>query len=199
MRTIAPWFTAFMAASLGFSAGCALDPPDFPSQEELYGPFEYPGFYVSMSQRTLYTAQIHDSGILGPDVNLGRYNDPDDRAMRGFVFEQHVQLKTQDARAYGVVNGTLPVDLVSHREDGAVRIQGLIRGYPADFRFDKERISGTVGRCRYELAAPSGTHRYDGTLACIGHVSPVRVNVPAELFRWSDVEQGAALSLLLGG
>lgn len=198
---------ALLALCLG--SGCEVDPADFPSQAELYGDVpdyrefddhdeDYPGFVLRTPRGTIFTAKVEDGGILGLGIDLGRYRDPDDRAIRGVVFTQRVDLKVTDDRVSGVVSGTLPVDVTATREAGALRVRGRVRGRAVDYHLNKDRLAGTFGRCSYDLAG-SGEHHYQGQLDCDGHSRRVRVRLPPELTRWSDPELGTALALLLGG
>jgi hypothetical protein len=196
--------------ALWLAAGCSYDPATFPGQDELYGApppdgrtfddqdDDYPGFVLRTPRETVITARVDDGGILGFDVNLGRYQDPDDRSIRGNAFQQWLDLKVTNDRVTGVVMGTLPVDVVSAREGGALRVRGLMRGYPMDYRLDEQRLAGSLGRCSYDLAR-AGDHHYQGKLDCNGEQRVVRLKLPPELTRWSDPEIGAALGLLLGG
>jgi hypothetical protein len=210
MRTI-----TLLTAALALCAapGCMVEAADFPSQEELYdtpAPLfkpehrAYQGFVLAAPRGEAIAAQVTDSSILGSDmrlgryVNLGRYLDADDRSIRGVAFGQWVDLKVEGDRVHGVLDGTIPLDITAAREDGALHVRGLVRGFPADFRFDEERLAGAFGRCSYELAAMGG-HVYQGALHCKGFDHLVLVKVPPELSRWTDAETGAALGLLLGG
>lgn len=186
---------------LGFAAGCMPADPNFPSQEELYGTEadEYDGFFVRTHQGLLYSAQIDQGGILGMQVvNLGRYHDPDDHAIRGMAFDQRVDLKIEQGRVAGVIDGTLPVDITSEPEGSGLRFRGRMRGYPADFHVDDQKVAGTLGRCSYALTRGE-EQKFKGTVRCGELDVPVTVNLPEELFSWKDAELGAALGLLLGG
>jgi len=201
--------TALVALSLG--SGCELEQPaDFPSQAELYGDVpdyrtfdgrdeDYPGVVLRSTRRTILAARVDDAGILGIGINIGRYQDAGDRSLRGHVFGQRVDLQVAEGRVSGFVSGTLAVDVSSTREQGTLHVRGLVRGRAAEYRLDEQRLSGTLGRCRYDLAR-SGDQHYQGEVHCDGqshHV--VRLKLPPELDRWTDPEVGAALGLLLGG
>jgi hypothetical protein len=211
MRTIT-LITATLALSV--VSGCMVDSgADFPSQEELYdspSPLfkpehrAYNGFILAAPRGEAIAAQITDSSIVGFDmhlgryVNLGRYLDPEDRSIRGVAFGQRVDLKVEGERVHGVLDGTIPLDVTATREDGSLHVRGLVRGFPADFRLDDDRLAGTFGRCSYALDAMPG-QVYQGALHCKGFDRLVLVKVPPELTRWTDAEMGAALGLLLGG
>ncbi|MCC6556150.1 MAG: hypothetical protein IT372_24585 [Polyangiaceae bacterium] len=206
------------AIAIALGSGCVGEiPADFPSQAELYGDApdytkfdsrndDYPGFVLRTTRETVFTARVDDGGIVGFGedvgewVNLGRYQDPDDRSIRGVMWGQRVDVQVAPAgdRAYGVVSGVLPVDVTASREAGALLVRGRIRGHEAAYRLDDKRLAGSLGRCSYDLAR-AGSHHYEGHVDCDGNPRLVRVRIPPELRRWTDAEAGAALGLLLGG
>ncbi|EYF08636.1 hypothetical protein [Chondromyces apiculatus] len=195
------------------TAGCTYEVADYPSQAILYDQPEpeisanhrnYDGFVLAIPGGGAFTAQVNDGGILGRDqvlgnqVNVGRYTDGDDRALRGEAFGQWLDLKVEKGRVHGILDGMIPLDVRATREDGALRIRGVVRGYQADFRVADDRLVGTLGRCSYDLTS-HGSPSYEGLASCPGGRQKVMVKIPGELSRWSDAEQGAALGLLLGG
>jgi len=201
-------------ATLALGAGCTTyEVADYPSQEELYDRQEprfdpehrsYPGFVLATPRGEAFVAQVSDKGILGHDmrmwrrVNVGRYLDADDRALRGHAFGQWLDLKVEGARVHGVFNGTSPLDITARREGETLHVRGVVRGYPADFRFDEGQLKGVLGRCGYDLSGVGGS-AYEGLVHCPGIDQLVMIKVPVELTRWSDAELGAALGMLLGG
>jgi hypothetical protein len=200
-------------ATLALGTGCMYEVADFPSQEELYDRAEprfadehrsYPGFVLATPRGEAFVARISDKGILGHDmhlwrrINVGRYMDADDRAIRGEAFGQWLDLKVNGDRVHGVFDGTSPLDLTATREGQTLRVRGLVRGTPSDFRVDEKQLAGVIGRCGYNLRGVGG-HIFEGVVNCRGMDSLIMVKIPAELTRWTDAELGAALGMLLGG
>src|SRR5689334_6170521 len=92
----------FAAATLSLM-GCTV-PPDFPSQAELYDPKPDPRRFIVYSRGVeAMGALVDKDGVQGLDVNLGRYTDADDHAVRGKVWGHWVDVKVEGDRAQGVV------------------------------------------------------------------------------------------------
>jgi len=178
------------------SSGCTYEEADFPSQEELYDEQVSEGAFLLQAGRGSFTVEVDGRGMLAPEVNVGRYTSPDDRAMRGTAFSRPVNLAIEGGRVSGLV-GTTPVQLTVTRESGALRARGLIRGRLSDFTLGEGRLNGQIGACGYDLAwtARAG---YEGARSCGGLPENATVRIPAELTRWSDAEVAAALAILLG-
>src|SRR5262245_24511870 len=96
--------------------GCAV-PPDFPSQAELYDQKPDPRRFILYSRGVeTMGAHVDKQGVQGPDVNLGRYTDADDHAVRGKAWGLWVDVKVDGDRAQGLVGG-LPVDVAVSRDE----------------------------------------------------------------------------------
>jgi hypothetical protein len=141
-------------------------------------------------------ARVDASSIVGPDVSLGRYREPEGGAMRGKAFGRPVSLELGATKVTGIV-GTQPFDVSVTREGRALHLTGLVRGVPSDFRIDPLAVHGTLGRCSYELVR-EGTG-YVGRRSCGGGTERVSLRVPDALACWLDVERAAALAVVLGG
>lgn len=213
MRTttlpIVPIAAALTAA---LALGCTYEVPEYPSQAELYDGQQprydpqhraYPGFVLATPQGNAFVARVHQGGILGYDmhlnryVNVGRYLDGDDRALRGEAFGQWLDLKVEGGRVHGILDGMIPLDITAAKEGDALRVRGVVRGFQADFRVDDQRLAGDFGRCSYALERRGAI--YEGMADCWGQQQLVMVKVPGELAGWTAAEQGAAYGLLLGG
>ncbi|AKT43153.1 hypothetical protein [Chondromyces crocatus] len=206
-----PALLVVMTTVLGL--GCDFEVADYPSQAELYDKptpeykvehRQYEGFVLATPSGDSFMAKVGDEGIIGYDmflgrkVNVGRYRDGTDRALRGHAFGQWLDLKVEKGRVHGIFNGMSPLDITTTREGDALRVKGLVRGYDADFVVADKRMVGSFGRCTYDVAGEGGAI-YEGVTSCLGRKQKVLIKLPKELSRWSDAEQGAALGLLLGG
>jgi hypothetical protein len=184
-----------LAAALSLvGLGCAEDeaPPVFPDEpEEALQDLSLHGDHGSAVE-----ARVDTSSIVGPNVNVGRYREPEGGAMRGTAFGRPVSLELGAQKVTGIV-GTQPFDVSVTREGGALRLTGLVRGMPSDFRIDPAAVNGKLGRCSYELVR-EGT-AYAGRRSCGGGTERVRLRLPDALACWQDAERAAALAVMLGG
>jgi hypothetical protein len=190
-------FTMIASAAMALSAvGCTV-PADFPSQAELYDEKPDPRRFILYSHGAeVMGAQVDGGGVLGLGVNLGRYTDADDHAVRGKVWGLLVDVKVEGDRAEGLVGG-LPVDVaVSRDEVGRVRVQGLVYGRPVNYRLGTDTVAGKLGRCAYALSRGRGT--YLGAKSCgASWNEPLEMQMPPAFAQWSDAERAVAVSLLL--
>ena len=174
--------------------GCMEDepPPAWPDEPE-----EAPGdLSLHADHGGTVEARVGVSDIVGPDVNLGRYREPEGGAMRGRAFGRAVSLELGARKVTGLV-GMQPFDVSVAREGRALHLAGLVRGIPSDFRIDPLAVKGTLGRCAYELVR-EGTG-YVGRRSCGGGTERVRLRLPDALACWQDEERAAALAVVLGG
>src|SRR5262249_22793548 len=116
-------------------------------------------------------------------------------AVRGSLWGRPVSVDVAQTSAMGVV-GTTPFQLSVHRDGGALRAVGNVQHKPTDFTLTRDRFSGAVASCDYDLRK-TGDLTYGGTGPCSGRGVPISVRIPDELSRWGDVGSATALALLL--
>ena len=220
-RTIAITALVLLGAS-----GCMHDynPATFPSQHELYDEPETYDSFVVRAHRDVWSAKVDARNVLGPDIRISRYNDPDDSAVRGTAWGRPVSVAVNGHAARGVI-GSVPFVISARRDKGALRVVGSIAYRNSDFTLSGEVLSGTIGKCEYQLKryddqtarqktkelfelededlddAPRAPQdqgvEYLGWRGCDGPGQPMSVRVPPELGQWGDVEAATALTLLL--
>ncbi|MRG95666.1 hypothetical protein [Polyangium spumosum] len=191
MRT---WLLSLFA--LVVPLGCAV-PPNFPSQAELYDePRDYNRFAVFSHGREVIGGRVDAGGVLGLDVNLGRYTDPDDHALRGHVYGRLVDARVEGNRVHGLAS-SLPFDLAIAREDHAVTARGLVYGRDVEVALSDDRARVVLGRCELHLGRRGEV--YVGRRRCFGRWYPeqVELQVGRGFASWSDAERLSALSLML--
>lgn len=191
MRT---WLFSLFA--LVIPLGCAA-PPNFPSQEELYDePRDYNRFAVFSHGREVIGGQVNPGGVLGLDVNLGRYTDPDDHALRGHVYGRLVNMHVEGDRVRGLAS-SLPFELTIARDERVVTARGLVYGRDVEVAMSDERAHVVLGRCELDLGRRGPV--YVGKRRCDGRWEPeeVELQVGRGLASWSDAERLSALSLML--
>ncbi|UQA58392.1 hypothetical protein [Polyangium aurulentum] len=175
--------------------GCAHEEADFPSQEELYGEQYNPNDFLLLgSGGQVVNATVGEEGVIGPEVNLGRYTEDDGQALRGVMFRRPVSLKISRAEAEGLW-GTEPVRVRVTRQEKKLRVEGLVRGRMTDVWIGPQQLSGSIGSCGYDVERRGRV--YEGSYSCGGRVQQVTVQVPETFGRWGDAGFGAALVMLL--
>jgi hypothetical protein len=182
---------------LGLSAlpGCAHEDAEFPAQEELYGEQYNPNDFLLLgADGRVVNATVGQGGVLGPDVNVGRYAEEDGQAVRGVMFRRPVNLSVTPSGAEGLW-GTEPVRVRVTRQEKKLRVEGLVRGRMADVWVGPQEITGSIGSCGYDVERRGRV--YEGTYSCGARVQQVTVQVPETLGRWSDPAFGATLVMLL--
>lgn len=175
-------------------ASCAHDEP-LPPADVLppeAGAVPAPGRFVLTGIRQPIVASISETGIQGPDVNLGRYDGG--AAWRGTAFRQSVNLTLGADGAEGVV-GRTPFEI--HVRPGAdgTQVTGLIGGQPSTVTISKTRINGAFGRCGYDVVFQG--QAYVGPRSCGKGPIQVGVTLPPILATWSDAEVATVLALLM--
>ena len=126
----------------------ALPPPDVLPVEASAVP-EAGRFVLTGIHRPI-VASITETGIQGPDLNLGRYKKQSAIEWRGTAFKQTANLTVSGSGAEGIV-GRNPFNLhVTPAPDGMV-VNGLIGGQPSTVTIGKTRINGGFGRCGYDV------------------------------------------------
>lgn len=220
-RTIA--ITGLALLGLG---GCLHDynPATFPSQHELYDEPETYDSFVVRAHRNVYSAKVDARNLLGPDIRVSRYTDPDDSAVRGTAWGRPVSIAVRGRSAKGVI-GSVPFIISARRDKGTLRAVGSIAYRNSDFTLSRDALTGTIGKCHYQLKrydeaearkktmdlfeleeedmddAPRSPLdlgvEYLGERGCDGPSEPMSVRVPPELEQWGEVEAATALALLL--
>ena len=87
-------------------------------------------------------------------------------------------------------------DLTVMPDGQETRVTGFVRGQQTTFWLSPQKIRGSVGECRFDLAW--GAARYTGQRSC-GEVSQESVSllIPAALASWSDPEVASLLALMM--
>ncbi|MEJ7733658.1 MAG: hypothetical protein WKG00_31240 [Polyangiaceae bacterium] len=213
---------------LGAASGCAYDynPTTFPSQHDLYDEPETYDSFVVRAQRNVYSAKIDPRFALGPDIRISRYTDPDDSAVRGTAWGRPVSIDVRGSSARGVI-GAVPFVIAARRDKGVLRAVGSIAYRNSDFTLSGDVLSGTIGKCHYQLrrydeaearkqiialfdydendlddrpapgTTPDRSVEYLGERGCDGPGEPMSVRIPPELAEWGDAGAATALALLL--
>jgi hypothetical protein len=174
--------------------GCVEDeaPPAWPDEPEE----ALSDLSIHADRGGVIEARVGARDIVGPEVNVARYHEPEGGAMRGKAFGLPVNLAIDAGRVTGLVGGQ-PVDVTVTREGRALRVDGIVRGSPSSFRIDPLAAKGRLGSCSYELARDRDV--YTGRRACGGGSAWVRLRVPDTLACWQDAERAAAFAVVLGG
>lgn len=188
--------TAIFALSalvgLGLLSACG---PASPAPAAPTGPQVPAGHFVHRGGgSSQFDALVSGNDITGPTVNLTRYVEGTDRAIRGQVFGLTVDVAVNGNKANGLV-GSTPLDITASRMDEKLHVEGVIRGAPSDFDFSPEVLDGKIGNCTYHLKQ-TGKPSYMGSRGCGGGAT-VEVEVPAALRAWNDAESGVAIGLML--
>lgn len=152
------------------------------------------GRFVLTGIRRPIVATISETGIQGPDVNLGRYANG--TQWRGTAFGRTVNLTVSDAGAEGIV-GRTPFNLQISPGPEGMLVNGLIGGAPSTVTIGKARINGGFGRCGYDIRFQG--QAYVGPRSCGGAPIPVGLTLPTILNTWRDAEVATVLSLMLSG
>jgi len=183
-------------AALASVTGCCMQSEaSFPSQEELYDEPDAPDVLTVHSDNRSFSVKVDDANLVGPDVQLSIYSEPSDRAVRGSLWGHPVSVDVGENVALGAV-GTTPFKLAVHREGGAVHASGSIQYRASDFTLARDRFTGKVADCRYDLHQ-TGSLTYEGERSCNGPGVPITMKIPNELSRWGDAGSAAAIALLL--
>jgi len=177
------------------AAGCFHHDPNFPSQEELYDVPPSPDELLMRSEGHFVSVKVSDSDLVGPDVRLSIYSERHDSSVRGTLWGRPVNLAIGRSAARGAVGTTL-FHLSTRREGDALRATGSVQQKPTEFTLSRDRFSGSVASCTYEMRRTEAL-TYEGERSCDGPGVPVTLRIPEELSRWGDVGSATALALLL--
>ncbi|MDC0711383.1 hypothetical protein POL68_23130 [Stigmatella sp. ncwal1] len=138
------------------------------------------------------SGRVTANGFTGPTFQL--YRSPSQ--IRGRANGQPVSLALQEEQVSGLV-GSLPVRMRVHRQGEQVTFSGTFAGRFTQLEWDAQKLTGTLGRCGYELRFVEG--RYEGERSCGGLIeAPVVLEIPQALAREGDVQVAAVLALVLG-
>jgi len=179
-------------------AGCAHEEPLPPADQMPPEAQSVPesGRFVLTGIRQPIVALITANGIQGPDVNLGRFPNPDGTiSWRGTAFGRDVNVTVRSDGAEGIVHRTQFNLNVTPGPDG-MQVNGLV-GQPSTITISKSRINGNFGRCGYDIRFQG--QAYVGPRSCGGSPIQVGVTLPTLLATWSDAEVATVLALLLSG
>lgn len=176
--------------------GCAV-PPNFPSQEELYDePRDFDRFAFYSYGHEVIGGHVDGGGVLGLDVNIGRYQDPDDHALRGHIYGMLVNASIEGDRVVGLVGG-LPFRMDVSRGESGVAGRGLVYGRDVELVMTDAAARAKIGRCELDLSRRGEV--YVGRRSCFGRMQPdeVELQVGRGFKTWNDPERIAALSLMM--
>jgi hypothetical protein len=139
------------------------------------------------------TATVKGNNIESPNLQL--YSSSD--AVRGRAFGRVVNLDLNTDKVSGIVGGQ-PTDLkLTPQSGGGLKAVGMLGGSLSNFKVTPKEISGTVGRCSYELRFTG--NRYDGWRSCNGRIeNPVSLELPETLAQGNNAQVAATLGLILG-
>lgn len=188
------WRLSWIALAL--AAACEPEPADYPLQKDIFDAAVPNELILLSSSGELVSADVENDQVIGPEINLFLERTGAGLAIRGIVFNRVVSLTVTGNRATGVVDAA-PLQLVISREEAGVRAQGLVEGTLANYQLDDLHLSGTVGRCGYELTR-SG-RRYEGARSCGGPPESVHLLLPPQLSHWNDTTRMTLLGLVLKG
>ena len=172
-----------MAALLVLGPAAAKDRS--PEDERTY-------LYLRTPQNA-YTVQVVDNTLTSPDFQLS-YSDGE---LRGRAFGRVVFLRVGEDSVGGTVGSQL-ARLQLKEQDGGTHVQGNFLGTLVNLDLGPQGLSGTVGRCGYDLkATPDGT--YEGSRSCGGIPQrPVLLAIPAHLTEQGTPLTVTTLAMLLG-
>jgi len=139
------------------------------------------------------SAVITKNGAQGPSVDIGRYDDG--ATLRGTLLGRPFQMSINEAAGTATGQGGQgPITLNAVEEGGQLKCTGLV-GRPSNITASRERITGTMGLCSYDLARSGET--YSGSRSCAGGISSVRVTFPANIVEWKPINVCALMALLM--
>lgn len=181
MKTRTLLLASLLAAGLA-SAQPSAQPPQDSGPQYLY----------LRTPANAVTARVTPQGITSPEfqVNLSP------NAVRGRAFGRPVDLSLNtDKNEITGIFGQGPVNLRLKDEGTYIEADGMFGGQISNLRLSNEELTGTVGRCSYQLRVEG--KQYQGSRSCgSGVESPVVVTIPPALTQ-SNEQLIAALALLL--
>ncbi|PTL84503.1 hypothetical protein [Vitiosangium sp. GDMCC 1.1324] len=139
------------------------------------------------------TARVNEDSVSGPDVQLNR----DGKTVRGRAFGQTVFLGLNGQELGGTVGSEL-TRMSFEDKGGTTRARGTFYGRLAELNLSPESLTGTVGRCGYDLKATQ-EGSYVGSRSCGGSPErPVTLEIPPALAKQGTAMTLATLALILG-
>jgi len=140
-----------------------------------------------------FTVQVEGNNLNSADIQLSREGNN----LRGRAFGQVVFLSLDEDIVGGTVGGQLS-RLHLRDKAGITEIQGNFLGSLVHLDFSPQAISGTVGRCGYDLKV-NADGLYEGSRSCGGIPQrPVTLGIPASLAQQGKPMTAATLAILLG-
>lgn len=147
---------------------------------------------ILRTPQTAISARVTPDAITGPAFQL--FHSPS--AIRGRAYDRVVNLAISEEEVTGIV-GSLPVRMRLERQGPEVTIRGTFAGRYIQLAWGPEKLTGTLGRCGYDLRFAHGA--YAGERACGGLIErPVSLEVPEALASEGDLQVAATLALVLG-
>ncbi|QSQ20942.1 hypothetical protein JY651_37845 [Pyxidicoccus parkwayensis] len=138
------------------------------------------------------TARVTKEGLSSPELQLGLTEN----ALRGRAFGQPIDVTLKEDHVGGIYRGG-PVNLKLTEEGDTLQAKGSFGGQITNFKVSPESITGTVGRCSYQLKAAAEKDRYQGTRSCgFGIENPVNLSIPPAIAA-DDARLVATLSIVL--
>ena len=120
-----------------------------------------------------FTVRVTEDGLSSPQFQLGL----DEEGLRGRAFGYPVNISLEDGQVGGIY-GAGPVNLKVKKEGDALEARGTFGGQLTNFKVGPQGLTGTVGRCSYQLKASQGD-RYQGWRSCgYGLETPVILSIP---------------------
>ena len=139
------------------------------------------------------TALITADGAQGPQIDVGRYEDG--KAIRGTVNGRTIDLTVKEDSASGIWGqGPLTINLVAGAPE-ELKATGLVAGRPSNFTATKEKITGQIGLCGYELNRTGDD--YTGSRSCAGGIGQVTVDFPSSILTWKPINIAVLMALLM--
>jgi len=140
------------------------------------------------------TALITKDGAQGPQIDVGRYDNGS--TIRGTVLGQPFQLSVDEAKGAATGQwGPGPISVNLAEEENQLKVTGLIAGRPSTYTASRERITGTIGQCAYDLARQGDA--YVGSRSCAGGISPVTVRFPTTILEWKPINIAILMALVM--
>jgi hypothetical protein len=187
MRTT---FTAsLLAAALACVTGCA----DAASPESAP---DFGKYFTERAQNGTIQARLDGQRLFGPTIDVALSGDG---SYVGHLGARVVDLRTEEGKVKGIV-GTQPTELYVQPEGEGIRIRGLFAGSLGTLDVTPSVISGTVGRCSYDLKRRGTAAWYSGQKVCGNGRMPQLADlaVPSELDARPPEQKAMLVALFLG-
>jgi hypothetical protein len=186
-----------VALGLVVLAGCSSPEPEVPSADESDDELPRPNdFFLLGASGRVVNATIGERAVIGPFVNVARYDEEGGIVVRGVMFGKPVSLSVGPARVGGLW-GAEPLRTEVRRQEKRLHVEGLVRGRIADLWIGPEAVTGTIGPCGYDLARRGRV--YEGASSCGGQVELVSVQIPETFAAWGDAAFTAMIAMFLTG